>query len=165
MSVKRLFAMSTVVLLGCGPRAGDSPNPTDASWLIGVYSLEIPGVVGDGDPYVERISLDAGGLGEWARVSLQRPTDERPLSWELTAAKEAAVYPSPFDEKYDEWDIVRPGSDCNTLEHLEVNPNGSTGVPVPLYRGEVCARQPQPSLPDQYENYWCDEPPPPCDGA
>jgi len=161
--VKPIVAALAVLGCACGPRAGDD-SQTDAAWLIGVYSLQAP-TTDAADSIVTRYVFEAGGAAAKHSVSFDRIVEERPLTWVLAGSdREAHVYPDPYSENEDLWYKVRPGADCNTLEFTHMYPSGGMQGPAPLYRGEVCARQPDPEgFPTNFERYWCNEPPPPCD--
>lgn len=159
----RMLLALSVVACACGPRVGHE-SPTDASWLVGVYSLQAPTTTEAADSLVDRYTFNEDGSALRQKISFERVTGESSLSWDLETPEEAFVHPVPFNEDEDLWYRVRPGVDCNTLAFTYVEPNGATVGPASLYRGEVCARQPDPEgVPTWFERYWCDESPPSCE--
>lgn len=162
MSLDRMLAALSVLACACGPRAGNA-SPTDATWLVGVYSLQAPTTTEAADSLVDRYTFEEDGAAVRQKISFERVTGETSLTWELATAEAAFVYPAPFNEDEDVSYSLRPGADCNTLAFTYLEPNGATLGPASLYRGEVCARAPDPEVPSYYERYWCDEPPPPCE--
>ena len=163
MSLDRMLAALSVLACACGPRAGNA-SPTDATWLVGVYSLQAPTTTEAADSLVDRYTFEEDGAAVRQKISFERVAGESSLTWELETAEEAAVYPVPFDEDADTWYSIRPGAGCNTLEFTYMRPSGNPLGPATLHRGEVCARQPDPkAFPTYFERYWCDEPPPPCE--
>jgi len=161
-----MIGVLVFVACGCGPSA-DGASPSDASWLLGVYSLQAPTTPGGQESAenndVDRYTFEEAGAGVRQKISGTRVVDEFVLTWELKSVEEAFAHLVPYDEANDDSYIIRPGLDCNTIELTYVHPNGGTLGPAPLYRGEVCARAPDPETHAYFERYWCDEPPPPCE--
>lgn len=167
MPSKRTIQILGLAVCACTPSVA-AMSEEDSSWLLGVYSLYGPTTPG-GEDYaansnLERYIFEDEGNGLRHNISGVRVVDEFQMSWELVREDEAHARLLPFDERRDDTYVIRPGVDCNMLELTYLNPNGDTQGPAPLYRGEVCARAPDPDTHNYFERYWCHEPPPACEG-
>lgn len=139
---------------GCGPE----PSP---DWMLGVFSSDLPGpAAGRG---VERYYIHENGEldyisepsgGTWRR------------KWERDGDDSILMYPNPsetgFPQEIYSWRIVR--KDACLLEIRRIFKGVEREEGGDLYRGEVCSRSLDSDLHGgEYENYWCEEPPPePC---
>lgn len=160
MSVKRACAL-VLATLGLAGVGGCAPEPAP-DWMLGVFSSDLPGSAQA--LAIERHYIYENGEMEY----ISGPTAEpKRRSWRRDRAESILIYPDPtepgFPREIYSWRIL-PTDVCDVLEIREIFKGEEHEDGSELYRGEVCVREIDSDLHGgEYEHYWCEEPPEPCD--
>ena len=171
-----LASRAAALLLVAGIAAGCGPSVTDPqAWMLGSFSSEAPGY--PASPNLKHYLVHDDGSVEVVDVNSNGPLDETELwEWEPNNERSFSMYspPRPLapDRPRTEHRVTR-GPACGPHSVQRLNPNDpSTPPPTEIFSGEVCLRwrdcpEDGSATPDgcgELEAYWCDGPPPGCEG-